>query len=683
MAEMTQEEFDFRMQQKRKRLQRSKLSQDKNANQPTLDQMQADDGKMLRDQIEQSVQADGGSGTFLRDIATLFQTGATMGQSPNIQGALSILTGGDFQQGREQMLAQEAGARENLGGLGVLPEVAGGVVTGRAVTEPILQTYRATAPMIKNASEQGLNWLGKAINRVSQPDVRNLASGMAVGGAEGTVYAQGQGLDPTTGALFGAGGVPVAQGLVKGISKLDDALSILRNPERRAAEQFNRASTLAGNKPETMQQDLESQLAVYGPERSLLETSPEMRQTAVSAVGPNVGDKTLLGLRNVTERNVADLAQDEMDMIFNPAVSKTTAGENAAKVKETLQTEYTTVLADADKKGIRFSPAALLKTVDNVFQGMKMGQRGTMYNRVKTELESKLPRDADGNLRMMTPAEVLTVKQYLDELIPNAKVDGEPISNKTRADLIELKNQVNNTLKDYIPGYGDVSSKYASQASTDAARTLGEQAAKRSKTSIEDLQAFLSGASTAEKSAFAEGHRYALEVSGEQGGIENVFKRVGPTKSNAALETIEAIYGPKVADQFVTASRRITEISKTGKDLSRARLNAVGALSQGGKEKGLIRSLIDRTIIGSQVAQGKGLGGASVGSAAREGTRTVGKRQAESNSQLLDWMSKTGADADEALLSIVQNIERNKNKNLTDYALRTATTFGSASQRQQ
>jgi hypothetical protein len=31
MAEMTQEEFDFRMQQKRKRLQRLQLSQDKNA----------------------------------------------------------------------------------------------------------------------------------------------------------------------------------------------------------------------------------------------------------------------------------------------------------------------------------------------------------------------------------------------------------------------------------------------------------------------------------------------------------------------------------------------------------------------------------------------------------------------------------------------------------------------------
>ena len=668
---MTKEE-QFKFAQKQARARRLRLEAEQaQANeapaegevQPTLEDMQANDGAMLRGQIEQSVQAGGGTGDFLKDVATLFQTGATMGQAPNIQGVLSMLTGGDFQQGSEQMRGQEASARENLGGLGILPEVAGGVVTGRAVTEPFMQAYQATSGML--------------------PQARNFLGSLLAGGAEGNVYAQGQELDPLTGTAFGAGGAAVGQGLVKGVTWLDDLITAFRDPAQKAAKTFERAAVQGGASPATMQQDLESSLAVYGPERSLIETSPEMRAVTKGAVGPDVGDQALLGLRNVTERNVADIAQDEMDMIFNPAVSRTTAGENAAKVKEALQTEYTTVLADADKKGIRFSPAALLRTVDNVFQGMKMGQRGTMYNRVKTELESKLPQDADGNLRMMAPAEILTVKQYLDELIPNAKVDGEPISNKTRADLIELKNRVNSTLKEYIPGYADVSTKYASQASTDAARTLGEQAAKRSKTSIEDLQAFFNSASQAEKSAFAEGHRYALEVAGEQGGIEKIFQRIGPTKSNAALETIEAIYGPKVADQFVSASRRVTEISKTGKDIGGARLSAVGAIPQGRESSGAMRSLLDRAIIASQIGQGRGLGGASVGSAARTGTATIKNREAASNAQLLDWMSQTGAGADDALQTIMRNLELAKRKPLTSQARQTAATFGSASQRQQ
>lgn len=576
---------------------------------PTTTVAQKAEATSLTDAVQQA----------LLDSATMFQRGASMGQSPNIQGAASLAMGGSFEEGQQQMLEQERMAAENLTAFGipfgVIPEVAGSVLTGAAIAKPL-----ATAiPAIQG-------WLGTLL----------------MGGAEGNVYAQGQGQDPLLGTATGIGGAGAGRAVVTGLSKGMDKLPTL-NVQENAARQLQEQAARSGVAPEDFIPTLQSEITRLGPSGTLADVEP-LRPLAKGSLTPQSSTQAMsdvFGMATSPTRNVSDLALTEWDSLF-PAPR--TVGQMGEAKKLTLDQAKDIYNTGLDNTPIRFKPDPFTKLVNDTFGPKPIGTRKTARDDILKFIDEKAPFAADGKTRTrMSARDLLEIKDAIDYKIKDRTTTA--VDSKTKRDLVEIAANINKSLKTNVPEIKDAAEIYSGQYAQDAGFETGYDLGKSGlkNQSLDDFREMVAAFTPTQKAAFAEGWRKAKYEVADAKGVEKEFLRVGPTKSSADLEIIDQIFGPATGQKFADVGRRITAIEQSNKQL----MNKWKSVSESiatpkGESLSAMRQLADLSTLASQTIQSKMMGGAFQGAFGREARALGSQARALQGDQALNWMTRTG-----------------------------------------
>ena len=585
-------------------------------------------------QIEESIANVNERQQPFLDALTMFQRGLSLGQSPNIQGAASALTGGSFLEGREDQLAREQQASENLTvsgvPMGMLPEAAGGYGLTKALMAPIEAAY----PTLQG-------WLGTLLT----------------GGAEGTIYAQGQGQNTTEGALAGAGGAGLGRGVATLASKGADLLPSL-SPQVRGAERLQEVAVKAGIPKEDFIPTIESELARLGPDAALADVDvlrPYVKGSLTTMSSPEAMAEAYQ-LSTSPNRNISDLAIMAWDDLFPTPRTVNALGE--AK-KLTLDEARTIYDAGLDNSTVKFRAAPFEQMVRRIFGDLPTGGVKTARDAVMGFISDKTPLGPDGKTRLpMTPRDLLEVKDAVDAKVK--EITRTTADSKTNRKLFELSARLNDTLKEYVPEVRQAADIYSGQYAFEAAYESGyDLAAKGLKNqSLDDLRETVATFTPTQKAAFSEGWRKAKFESTDKKGFEAQFKRVGPTKSNAELEIIDTLFGPGTGEKFADVSRRLTALETTNEQFGQQWRSVIEATA---KPKGplldRVRQAADLSVLGSQLAQNKVLGGAFQGAFGRSARAEGAQQAATSGDQIINWLTRTGQTpqtAEDAMREIQQ-----------------------------
>jgi hypothetical protein len=599
----------------------------------------------------------------LGDVALMAGRGLTIGQSPNIQGAINVMLGGDFETGRQNQLAAEAAASERLGIMGMVPEIAGGIATGGAEVAAVKKLAGTPA-----AQKLG-GWLGSILT----------------GAAEGSVYAQGQGMDTTAGGLLGAGGALAGKSVMTGLGKIDDWLAPKLNVQQRAAEQISQQMQRSGVAPENIGATLQSEMDRLGPDAVLADVDL-LRPRVTKAVNPEASIETAASAFNTAtspQRNIADLALTEWDSIFQTPRS---INEKGVETKLTLDQAKAIYEQGLNNSPVKFKGDTFETIVTDAFgtkpiAGMKTARDALIESiRIKTPL---VPDGKGGFVRdRMTARDLLDIKDSVDARIKDT-TDGAADA-KTKRHLTDISKQINETLKGYVPEIRTAADIYSGQYSFDAAYSNGYDLGKKGLKgqSLTDLREMVAGFTPQQKQAYAEGWRKAKFEGVDAAGAEKEFARIGPTKSNADLEIIDSLFGPGTGQQFVDVSKRINAISATNKDLLNSWKSVSGeAANPKGDSLNLLRIGADLLTMASQTAERKMMGGAFQGAFGREARAMGARGNALTNDQIVDWATRTGTSVEDALRQIEQYMARSKPQPIDPELLRSGIQTGTAAER--
>lgn len=572
------------------------------------------------------------------DALTMLQRGVTFGQAPNIQGAISAMTGGSFEEGRQQMLEQEAQAQENMTvagiPLGMLPEIGGGMITGSAYMKPLQAAYPAI---------QG--WLGTLLT----------------GAGEGAVYAQGQGQDVLGGALAGAGGAGLGRGVATLASKGMDFLPSLSVQEN-AAQQIQSQAARAGVPPEQLIPTLESELARLGPDASLADVEmlrPFVKGSLTDMSSPEAMSQAF-GLSTSPNRNISDIAIMAWSDLFPTPRSVNALGEAKQVTLDEAKAIYESGL---NSSTVKFRAAPFEEMVRRIFGERPTGNTKAVRDAVMGYISDKTPVGPDGKTRLpMTPRDLLEVKDAVDAKVK--EITRTSADSKTNRRLFDLSARLNDTLKEYVPEIRQAADIYSGQYAFDAAYESGYDLAAKGlrNQSLDDLRETVATFTPTQKAAFAEGWRKAKFEATDVKGFEAQFKRVGPTKSSAEMEIIDTIFGPGTGDKFADVSRRLTALEQTNRQLGNQWKGVSEALAKPkGEALSGVRQLADLLTLGSQTVQNKMLGGAFQGAFGREARALGAQSRAAQGDQIIDWATRTGLTpktAEDAMREIEQYLLR-------------------------
>jgi len=580
------------------------------------------------------------------DALTMFQRGATLGQAPNIQGAINVVAdvltggamGGSFEEGRQQMLEQERQAAENLtfGGvpMGMLPEAAGGFGLTKTLMAPIEAAY----PTLQG-------WLGSILS----------------GGAEGTIYAQGQGQDTTEGALLGGTGGALGRGVATLASKGADLLPSLSVQEK-AATRLQEQATRAGVAPGDLVPTLESELARLGPDAALADVDvlrPFVKGSLTDMSSPEALANAYQ-LSTSPNRNISDIAIMAWDDIFPTPRTVNALGESK---KVTLDEAKTIYESGLNNSTVKFRAAPFEEMVRRVFGERPTGATKAARDAVMGYISDKTPVGPDGKTRLpMTARDLLEVKDAVDAKVK--EITRTTADSKTNRRLFDLSARLNDTLKEYVPEIRQAADIYSGQYAFDAAYESGYDLAAKGlrNQSLDDLRETVATLTPTQKAAFSEGWRKAKFESADKKGFEAQFKRVGPTKSNAELEIIDTIFGPGTGEKFADVSSRLTAMERTNDQFGQQWQSVSEAMANPKKAAlGPVRQLADRLTLLSQVAQNKMLGGAFQGAFGREARAVGAQGLAAQGDQIINWATRTGQTpqtAEDAMREIEQYLMR-------------------------
>jgi hypothetical protein len=596
------------------------------------------------------------------DALTMLQRGLSAGLSPKIQGVVSAATGGSFQKGEQQMREQEQRATEGttVGGvpLGMLPEAVGGAITGSAWMKPLIAAVPAA---------QG--WLGTLL----------------AGGAEGNIYAQGQGQDPLLGTATGIGGAGLSRSIVTGLSRLTDMLPTF-NVQENAAKELQKQAARTGVDPQDFIPTLQNEITRLGPSGALVDTA-QLRPAVKGALSPQSSTQAMADAYMTSTsptRNVSDLALDEFGKLFPAPRTINARGEAKQLTLDQAKDIYNTGL---DNTPIRFKPDPFTNLVNRTFGPKPIGTRKTARDDILSFIDQKAPLAADGKTRPpMTARDLLEIKDAIDYKIKDKTTTA--VDSKTRRDLIEISANINKSLKTNVPEIKDAAEIYSGQYAQDVGFELGLDLGKRGlkNQTLSDVREMFDKLTPAQKAAAAEGYRQGMYERVDKVGAEKQFAKVGPTKSNADLEIIDEIFGPATGQKFFDASRRIEEIEVSNKELM-DKWKSVSENMAGPKSEAslwAIRQLADLSTLASQTINNKMLGGAFQGAFGREARALGSQAKALQGDQIMNWMTRTGTTpqtSDEALQEIQRYLLRGQAAPLPQNLAAQAGRVGAAFER--
>jgi hypothetical protein len=508
---------------------------------------------------------------------------------------------------------------------------------------------------------------------------------LLTGGAEGNIYAQGQGQDPLLGTATGIGGAALGRGVATGLSKLTDKLPTL-NVQENAAKQLRTQAERAGVAPEDFIPTLQSEIARLGPSGTLADVDP-LRPLAKGSLTPQSSTQAMsdvFGMATSPTRNVSDLAITEWDSLFPVPRTIGERGEAKAMTLDAAKAIYETGLTNST---VSFKPGPLRNLVTSVFGQRPIGKKEGALNSILEFIDKKSPLGADGKTRAnMTPRDLLEIKDEIDLKIKDTTDNA--VDSKTKRVLSDLAAKINKTLKTNIPEIKDAAEIYSGQYAQDAGFETGYALGKKGlkDQSLADFREMVANFTPAQKAAFSEGWRKAKYEAADAKGVEKEFLRVGPTKSNADLEIIDEIFGPATGQKFADVGRRITAIEQSNKQLMDKWKSVSENIAGPKSESSLwaIRQLADLSTLASQTINNKMLGGAFQGAFGREARALGSQARALQGDQALNWMTRTGTTpqtSDEAIQEIQRYLLRGQAAPLPQNLAAQAGRVGAAFER--
>lgn len=372
-------------------------------------------------------------------------------------------------------------------------EIGGGVVG----TAPLI----AAAPAAFGAGVGGLG-------------VRSLASmgtGAVLGGADSAVRSGGD-LDiarqgAITGAAFGAAAPAAGATIGAGIRKFYDLVGGMRAPESgfgSAATRMLGEDTAASGGAQAVR----DRMAQLGTPAMLLDASPSFQGRAQGlAARPETMQQIVDPIRARDAGTTARLNTD-VDGALGPASSPR---ELDAQVKA-LRSVPNSAIGDAVRNAP--NPVDIRPVLSSIDQRLQtaVGGEAAALQRARSLLAHEDPQTGWVTIES-NPQRLHGVKQELDNLInygaPEIGIQPGSLQRQQSA-VRDVRGQINQHLRDQVPGYGaanDASAQFARQA--DAAETGYNEVMRSGPSALfpQDLQAQLAAMSPAERAAMARGNR--------------------------------------------------------------------------------------------------------------------------------------------------------------------------------
>jgi hypothetical protein len=403
------------------------------------------------------------------------------------------------------------------------------------------------------------------------------------------------------------------------------------------------------------------------PNATLADLDPALRNALAAAAGNRRTAPEVLGSLTSVMKGRQDefgvMVQDGIQQILPDSVSASVHKEGMEAALAPLQAEYTSVLKKAGKLLDRETAYSILD--DTIPTGTN--QSAAVRAQLKRVVDRNTPvmRDADGKplldadenpiYDLMTAEQVLSLKKQADDLYERLSNEEAGAATKEAArSALNAKNEVSKFLDDYVPGYSDVTEKYADKLTFDDFRTKGAKAATRKKGTVEDLTDYTSTLKPAELDAFKQGYRDALQAQIERG--ELAFLRKAEGGNTQEMGRLRVLFGDQVANDLASFATKMSDMRQTTSTaLGAATSSQLGRAGAGPEMAALLSDIGD-------VATGVVAGGlrALPGAAARRVITTGGKGQrAAVTNQIAKWMTAQGPQQmDDALKEIFGFLNR-------------------------
>lgn len=581
----------------------------------------------------------------------------SFGMDDPLAGLVNYLTGSapSVAAGIEQNKAVKQAAAESAPGA-----YAVGQVGGMAVPAVALETMlaRAAGPA------------AGAFNRViAQPAL----AGGATSGVQSVGEDIGEGRAPDSvlaDTLLGAGASALGSGVVAGVPAMMRGILPrvgIGAEEAAKAEAARRLISEAGSyggygprvvDPETgvvtggiPQGALLAEAQAARPEMVLADMNQFMRNELLAAASNRRASPEALGALSSAmrgrEEDFLPMVREGIKNIIPDSATTAVHKERMKAALGPLQAQYNTILNSVpnvlDRQAaydiidsIITSPTKEAASVRNTLRGV--------VNRATPEIH----RDAAGNIfyKPMDARDILALKKQADTLYEAlADVEGGSAKEAMR-NAVEVKNAISDVLDTTIPGYRPLADQYADPLSYAAMRERGMKAATLKKGTVEDLSDFFDTLTRAEKDAFKEGYRDALQAQIERGEVSFLRKVEGG--NTRELERLRVIYGDQVATDLMNFAAQVSGMRATTEGVKSATrtaqfgqanqsaAEAAGRAADIGDVAAGVLNVSPLQVMGAQTR--RLLQGQSQG------------QRAQVSNQIANWMSKQGPQEMEAAI---------------------------------
>ena len=181
-------------------------------------------------------------------------------------------------------------------------------------------------------------------------------------------------------------------------------------------------------------------------------------------------------------------------------------------------------------------------------------------------VKNKLGTDkATGEVSEFRPVDLINAKKQLDEMI--SPVDpAKAVDKDARSMLIDMKNDLNDFMRENIPGYAEVAAEYAEEAGKESARRMGSLFMKPggwNKADPSEFKKYYDGLSMPEKTSFGIGVMQDIQRKAEDSAVKKLTHSQYVTR-------LETVFGKDKVAAFLKDADTLTRELDTAKGLTTA-----------------------------------------------------------------------------------------------------------------
>lgn len=500
------------------------------------------------------------------------------------------------------------------------------------------------AGLVQEGLEQSLPLAGSAVNRI--------LAGTGAGSLTGAAWNPGEGQTRTTNALIGGVFGGTAEALLSSFRAIKQALWPSTADIKGAAAEhvFGRLNDLSGG--ELTPEALAAARQQAGPDAIVADLHPLLRQTVGSAIVNGADSEAVKKLVVAAKtRDPEAQAFDAIQSTLGTEKSRYVSAQEQQDNLKALGAYYNHIVEEMDRL-TTIPTAAATKVVAEAFGEHPGGAKRAAANKIYDFIGTK----AEGNAAIkgdLKPSDAIALKQELDGMIDGLDNDmmATTVDKGTRANLVAVRNKINDGLKNISEDYKTITSMYGGEFEQIRARTLGEKLMSNpSKQSVADLRHEYDQFSTAAQTSFMEGAGYSLFLK-SQAARDNIAATSKLTGNASYREALNTVFGEAKADKLVSEANRVSNMFETNTfiDAMTGKAAQDATKTSGASPTTLYGDLATAV---ATAASGNMLGGAFMGSTRRTGAALTNAGRRQVDTELVGLGAAQGQDADAQLADL-------------------------------